>query len=31
MVEITLFSQINANFGQYLGLMSAMDDLEELV
>lgn len=31
MVELTLFSQVTANFNQYLGLMSAMDDLDVLI
>jgi peptidoglycan hydrolase CwlO-like protein len=31
MIEITLFSQINANFNQYLGLMSTMEDLDSLI
>lgn len=31
MVELTLFSQVTANFNQYLGLMTAMDDLDILI
>lgn len=31
MVELTLFSQVTANFNQYLTLMSSMEDLDALI
>lgn len=31
MIEITLFHQINVNFNQYLGLVGALGDLDQLV
>lgn len=31
MIEITLFHQINVDFNQYLGLVGALGDLDDLV